>query len=417
MPFHLEEARSRLAGLERVGAAELRADIAVIARPRLTGSIGAAEIERVLRLRFERLGYETRVLPFSFSTLPGRFGLSVAGAVTALAGGSAAVLLVVDRAGWSLVVLVLGLAMALVPLLALERAIGTLRWGRTDAHNLLFQRPDRAPSWILMAHRDSKSQLVPTIVRTGAIAAGALAALTLIVFCVLAILTVGVTATLVVLVGTVMAAAGVTLAFSWTSNTSPGALDNATGVAALLAVAERLASKAEAAPGGAGEVGEVGEAGDVAFLLTDAEELGLAGSRAVTEGLPPVQGVINVDGLDDRGRLVLVEGSGRRGRRSAPQLVAALLTAARALGLEVERRPVPRTVMVDHLPLVRRGIPSLTVMRGRLDSLLRVHTPSDTMDALRGTGAAEAATLLLAAVRLLQADEASHLAGRRAVGS
>lgn len=401
MPFDLDEARSRVAGLEPANASALRATISELARPRLTGSEGAAEVERELRTRFEALGFETREFPFSFSTWPGRFGLAAAGAVLALTGVLGAWLIAVGQPTLALLPLIVGMALAVASILVLDRAIRTAPWDRVDATNLLFQRPDRMPSWIVMAHRDSKSQLVPTFLRTTAIGAAGVAWLALFALAVL-----GLSApsllfpTAAVAVGLVLAAAGIVLGLSWSENASPGALDNASGLAALLAVAKR-----------------VGADGDVAFLFTEGEELGLAGARDVAARLPPVQGVINVDGLDDRGRLVLAEGAGWRRRGSAPQLVAALLTAASALDFDIERRPLPLTLMVDHLPILAQGIPSLTLMRGGWRSLLRVHTPGDRADRLQGRGAAEAATLLLAAIQLLQDDRASHLAGRRAIRS
>ena len=65
---------------------------------------------------------------------------------------------------------------------------------------------------------------------------------------------------------------------------------------------------------------------------------------------------------------------------------------------------------MDHQPLAAAGIPALTVLRGSWRSLLRVHRPGDSAERLDGRGAAEGATLLAAAFRLLQEDD-PHLAG------
>lgn len=398
MPFDIEEARTRLADLERPDPAAVHGHIRDLARPRMTGTEEADAVERRLRDRFESLGYGTRELPFSFSALPGRFGLSLAGGVLALVALLGGVLLLTGRPTAALVLLLVGLALALLPLLALPRLLWKLPWGRLDGRNLLFQPPGRRPSWILVAHRDSKSQLVPSLLRTVAIGTAVVAWLALVALAILWFagepfrlpVAAAIAAGLLFL-------SAVALALSWADNESPGALDNASGLAALLEVAAATA-----------------EHGDVAFLITDAEELGLVGARAVAEDLPPVQGVINVDGLDDDGTFYIAEGYGWRRRGSAPQLAAALLTAGTALDMAVERRPLPRSLPVDHLPIAEAGIPAVTLLRGGWGSLARVHRPADGPDRMDGSGAAAGAALLTAALRLMREDAAAHLAARPA---
>lgn len=405
MPFDIEAARTTLQGVQHHDASALRERIAALATPRMSGTDGAADTERGLRDAFEKLGYETTDLPFTFSTWPGRFGATAAGVVLAITGAGAAALLLARLPVLSLAVLLTGLGLTLLPLLLLGPAIRRLPLGRVESRNLLFTRPGSRPSWIVMAHRDSKSQIIPTLVRTAAIVAGVAGWLALVV---LSALWFGGELyqfeTAVLIAGAVLTLAGIVLALAWSSNGSPGALDNASGVAALLAIAGD-------SPGGEGPGGEVG------FLFTDGEEMGLAGARAVVEALPPVQGVINVDGLDDHGSIRVAEGHGWRRKGSAPQLAAALLTAGRALDIDVRRQPLPRSILVDHLPIAAAGVPSLTVLRGRWRSLLRVHRPSDSMDRLDGRGAAETATVLAAALRLLRGSDRGHLAAERSAGS
>ena len=400
MTFDLEEARSRVSGLDRPDPAELRGHVESLARPRMSGTEGAAEVERTLRERFTELGYETEALPFAFSVWPGRFGLPAAGVALLLTGAFGGWLVAADEPTFGLVVLFVGLALALVPLLTLGRALRSVPWGRLETANLLFRKADRRPSWIVMAHRDSKSQLVPTALRTAALVLAGVSWLALVVLAGMEFggddLHYPGTATFfAVLLGL----SGLTLALSWAANASPGALDNASGLAALLAVARRTA-----------------DSGDVAFLLTDGEELGLAGARDVVTRLPAVQGVINVDGLDDSGHFLVAEGRGWSRKGSAPQLAAALLMAGRALDLPVHRRPLPRSLLVDHLPLAEAGIPTLTLLRGTWQSLMRVHRPGDDAAHLQCRGAAEGAALLTAALHLLREQSASHLAAPRRDG-
>jgi hypothetical protein len=401
MPFDIAEARARIADLHLTDSGRVRDRIRALARPRMTGTPGAAAVEAQVRQRFEELGYGTREMPFSFSSWPGRFGICVSGAALALAGALGAWLIAAGIPVGALAVLVLFMAAALAPLVVLETALFRLPWGRTEGRSLLFTRPHARPAWILMAHRDTKSQLLPTLVRSAAAIVGAAAWALLVV---LTLLSLGDDALrlpgLAITAGIVTVAAGAALALSWAGNESPGALDNASGMAALLEVAA-----------------ECRDPGDVAFLVTDAEELGLVGARRAIPLLPPVQGVINVDALDDHGMFYVTEGYGWRRRGSAPQLAAALMTAAAALDLPITRRPLPRTLFVDHLPLAESGIPALTLLRGGWHSLVRVHARSDDADQMDGTGAAAGANLLSATILLLRADAAAHLAARRSAPS
>ena len=399
MTFDLDQARTRVSGLDRPDAAELRADVESLARPRMSGTEGAAEVEQIVRDRFEALGYETEPLPFQFSAWPGRFGLAASGVVLLFTGVLAGWLIAGSEPGLALIVLLTGLGVALFPLLVLGSMIRGMPWSRVESANLLFRKPGSRPAWIVMAHRDSKSQLVPTALRTAALVIAGVAWLALVVFAAMWIggeeyRLPGTAMT----TGVILSLTGLVLALSWASNRSPGALDNASGLAALLATA-----------------GRVGNGGDVAFLITDGEELGLAGARDVARRLPPVQGIINVEGLDDGGTFIVAEGRGWRRRGSAPQLAAALLTAGRALDLPVHRRKLPLSLLVDHIPVADAGIPALTLLRGTWTSLMRVHRPGDDLSRLDCQGAAEGATLLAAALHLLREDKASHLAspGRR----
>ncbi|MFO7893600.1 MAG: M28 family peptidase [Longimicrobiales bacterium] len=370
-----------------IDAAEIREILTSLARPRMTGSAGAREVATELRDRFGALGYQTREMAFSFSTLPGRYGLPVAGVVLLATALSAAWLLTGGRWAPALAVLCAGLALATLPLLFLATLLRSLPWGRVETANLLFTR--ETPRWIIMAHRDTKSQWAPTLVRTGALVLAVLAWATLAALAVASLPHgIGAPAGLVGAGAGALGMAGAVLAGSPSQNASPGALDNGTGLAALLALAARVPP-------------------DVAFLVTDGEELGLAGARAAVDDLPNVAGIINLDGLDDVGPVRIVEARVGRRRAAVDAVAGALLEDARALGIEAVRRPLPPFVLVDHEPLAAAGRPALTLLKGRWRSLLRTHRPSDTADRLTGAGAATVAELVLTALGGL-ATEINH---------
>jgi Zn-dependent M28 family amino/carboxypeptidase len=242
-----------------------------------------------------------------------------------------------------------------------------------------------------MAHRDTKSQPVPLSFRGPAVVLGIVVWIGLLVAALLHAAQ-PLPGGLIVALGSLAVVTGVILVFCYVDNRSPGALDNASGVVAALGIAARER-----------------EAGDVAFLITDAEELGLAGASAVAANLPAVFGVINLDGLDDTGTFYVFERFGiMRKRGLAPHLAVALLQEAEALGLDADRRDLPFGIPVDHIPIVRAGIPALTVMRGTMKSLRRVHRPIDDLDHLRGDGVEKAIDLVSGALDRLR-DQARQL--------
>lgn len=358
-----------------------------LARPRLTGSAEAAEVTARIRTHFEQLGYEVRDYPFIISSLPGRFAMSAVGAIYLIGSLAAAALMYQGHPGVAVVLLLMVLLLAAAMAVLARPAMTVLPWGRVNCINQVAHRPGARPRYYLMAHRDSKSQPIPLAFRGPAIVLGIVAWVALTVAATAALLNPALTRPDVTLViGSLAVVAGALLLFCWVDNRSPGALDNASGVAALLGVAEREAG-----------------AGDVAFIITDAEELGLAGARAIAPLLPPSFGVINVDGLDDHGSFYVLERFGWfRKKGLAPPLAAALLSAATNLNTPARRRDVPMGLLLDHIPVVRAGTPALTLMRGSLKSLRRVHRPADNLDHLNGSGVVQGVTLLSAALELLR---------------
>jgi hypothetical protein len=58
-------------------------------------------------------------------------------------------------------------------------------------------------------------------------------------------------------------------------------------------------------------------------------------------------------------------------------------------------------ILADSMALADRGIESVTVSRGTLSTLARIHTRGDNSSAVTGTGVAEASVLLAALTREL----------------
>ena len=112
------------------------------------------------------LGFTVEEQPFDYSTAPGRFGAPVAGASVALLAAWVASLSAGGRTLAPLVMLIIGLvALAVIARWVTRRGVLDLPWLRATGVNLAASRGDEPNVW-LVAHLDSKSQPVPTIVRS-----------------------------------------------------------------------------------------------------------------------------------------------------------------------------------------------------------------------------------------------------------
>jgi hypothetical protein len=233
---------------------------------------------------------------------------------------------------------------------------------RVEGINLIAVRPRAQVATWLTAHYDSKGQPLSMALRLLWVSAGALA--------LAAALAVTVASGpdwrwwipgLVLLVGFPL--------LNVATDRSPGAVDNATGVLAVLATLDAL-------PADAG----------VGAVLLDAEELGLVGARALArERANLLRGtrVINFDGIDDRGSAIAFV------HRPGP--AAARLAAA--LGSREWRR-LP--VVVDGIALARAAGECVTILRGDWQTTRVIHTPRDTADRLTLDGVREVARTVAA---------------------
>jgi hypothetical protein len=153
------------------------------------------------------------------------------------------------------------------------------------------------------------------------------------------------------------------------SPTVPGASDNATGVAAVMALVERFA----AAPL---------EATEVIALVPGCEESGMGGMAAWlrTQSLEPARTlVLGLDTLGAGGPAVLAaEGPPRRVRYRGADLEWADRGAARA-GL-----PVPRRFTIggwtDPVLALMAGLPAISLVSVRDGGFTNYHLPTDTPD-------------------------------------
>lgn len=164
----------------------------------------------------------------------------------------------------------------------------------------------------------------------------------------------------------------------------PGADDNASGVAALLEVAQKLAADHAA--------GELDGARDVVFAAWSGEELGLLGASHFAEV------TAEQAGAEDLGELVAAYINLDMVGRLDDRLIVSGLGSAELWAREVERRnavvglPI-RTSKDTYMPtdataFYTAGVPILSLFTGAHDDY---HRPSDTADKLNYEGLADIA--------------------------
>jgi hypothetical protein len=336
-------------------------------QPRPAGSAAAATALDYCASHLTAAGFTIVRQPFSYSALPGRFGAPIVGV------GAGALLIVAARLAqsgdtrWAMGALVL----ACVLVAGIARWIGgggalALPVLRMTGLNLEATRGDHPAVW-LVAHIDSKSQPVSTAVRTIAVLLLVVATAIGIVLSIAAMWTSHASAWNAV---TVFAVFGtIPLTFAVVGSRSDGAADNASGLAAVLEAASLIPRSVS-----------------MGVLITDGEELALAGARAWVFGRSAAT-AINCDTIDDEGQFAIM----RYGRSGLAEraLAAARAEDARAILI----RPLPG-VLTDSVAFRDAGWSTVTLGRGNLRTLNRIHTVRDNLNNLRGAAIPAAARIL-----------------------
>jgi len=372
---------------------------ALASHPRGAGTAGEENARALCAGWLTELGFTVAEHRFTYSRLPGRWGTPVAG--IAVAGTMAAS---GHLGAW--VSPASGLAaLILMTLLLLVAGRAVARYGvlhlpfmRSGGVNLLATTGERAsPSLWLVAHLDSKSQPVSIALRAAGVVGVVVTWLAMAVLLIVGIAGVQIPLVLWVVATLAGVVAAAPLIASTVGNYSTGALDNASGVAAVLAAAALLPADVRAGVG---------------VAITTGEELGLAGARAWAAGRTPSI-ALNCDSVDDEGDWVVMYS----GTEPVP-LVDALVGAfrdlpGRAPGQLRARRLLPG-VLTDHLALVDAGWAAVTLSRGTRATLRRIHTSADNLTLLRGDALLATGEILARAAMTLRGTDAAragHAAG------
>jgi hypothetical protein len=354
------------------------AHLAAIGRsPRAAGSAEERAAREYCASVLRAVGFDVAVEPFGYSRLPGRYGTPVGGAIALFTILLTVWLGAAHSAPAAAASFVAGVAaLALWSRRMLGDAVLDLPWIRATGENLVATRGGRLPRVWLMAHLDTKSQPVPSAARvTGVVL---LVAALVITGTALGLALAGAGPRTLWWIGAALAIVGaIPVVASTDGNESPGAVDDASGVAAVLAAAESLARDA-----------------NVGVLLPSAEELGLAGARAWARARGAERGIaLNCDGVDDHGALTIMYSG------TPPDDVIRTLAECAERAPRVRRMPVG--LLLDSVAIAERGWRSVTVSRGSVATLRRVHTRDDSLARLRGDGIPEVARVLARAAEAL----------------
>ncbi|HEX8942244.1 MAG TPA: M28 family peptidase [Gemmatimonadaceae bacterium] len=341
--------------LARLGAVSRPAGGAAVAESR-------AYCDSVLR----GLGFTTSERAFEYSAVAGAYAMPLAGLLIVPFVGALAL---VPRSRVTAIVAVLVLvAVNLVARWITRRGVLTLPFARRRGINLEAVRGADEPRVWLVAHVDSKWQPVAMLARVGGVVATAVGLTGLIAFHAIP----GQLSARWAWVLFGLACLGaIPLMLSYVGARNHGTVDNASGVAAVLEAAAMIPSSAR-----------------VGVLITDAEELALAGARAWAQTRASAI-ALNCDSVDDIGALVVMFSDSRPAR-----LVSLLSQAASAAGDSVRVLRLIPGILTDHVALADAGWETVTLSRGNLRTLQRIHTSRDSLASMRGTGIASAARVL-----------------------
>lgn len=385
--------------------AELLATVREFAFPRFTGSAGERRAADLVADRFARMALDVRREPFR----AGRHAIRAYQRVLFSAGAFLAALT--------------GFAASRSPALGALSALAfgallarSTRWSprieglfergpQIESQNVIARRPprdERPVHIVVLAHLDSKSSRLPTAVTVGSllVALAVTAFLGLWSFAAWAGLSPAPDARHAL--PAALAAALPLLAVALlqcSGDASPGAMDNASGLAVLLESARAL--PADPALSRA----------DLTFVATGAEEIGLVGAmrwvQAHAEEYPRDRTLfVNIDSVGVGSGLLLTGLAGLAPSGFADPISNSLPTrrlverAARRAGVQARSLPILLGAGVDTMPIAARGYATVTLLGQVLGAASRrMHTPRDTVEALNEPALRDAARLVHAIAR------------------
>lgn len=402
---------------EQGGAMQIFERIARLSRP--AGSSAEAEARALCRDFCQSHGFTCVEREFEYSTFPGRWATPLIGSILfvgALSIIAGQLLLLNPGASVVFVVAVLSIT-AVIGWLTFRYGTVSFPFFKSKSINLEAHRTGAEgsivnvhQSVVLVAHLDSKSQPVSMLARVSAVFVSIISWSGLIVFSLVQFFEAGHVDSAwnpIVMFATMAAVASLGLMFCIVEDKGTGALDNASGVATVLQVVERLDRDLP-----------------LSILFTSAEELGLAGARAYMEritklktGIRGYMGVsdggslsdtlvINCDSIDDAGDIQCMMPTA-----TEKVLRPILEHAGNTSKVPVNVRRLIPGILVDSLIFSKVGLNSLTVSRGTWKTLQRIHTSDDNLQFITGEGIESSANYIIELVKASLMWDPAQLAG------
>ncbi|HHT9120919.1 MAG TPA: M28 family peptidase [Candidatus Hypogeohydataceae bacterium YC41] len=280
---------------------------------------------------------------------------------------------------------------------------GLLRFARNDQEDVHVY---------ILAHYDSKSQSLPLGIRIPLVMVLFVSVLFLVAYYFLSFWAcLPLLGTFERVSFTLALTSGLTLFFTRTRNSSPGAIDNASGVAVMLQLAEAIKKEVQ---GFKGSKVQKFKGLKFHFVATGAEEEGLVGAFWLCESVgaycsprriclrhdnTPLQKnhfFINLDGVGTKGRIYCTSKTGLHpSSQKQKELLSLIEEAAENEGLKVYSPPLVIGAMADHFPFVARGYNAVTFSTVSRRSLW-VHTAWDAPEVVESEGMERVGKLILA---------------------
>ena len=369
---------------------------------RLAGTPGETAAQDYFREVFREIGIEERDEEFSYSDAALKLALPamclLIGAIGVM--GSLAFL-------WrTSLVIIPGAAMLVALFFGFKWSSMFERFGLRGSRkslNLVGEIGAAAASGrvLLSAHYDSKSQLMPVLVRASFFIIGyGLAVLFGIAFIVLGVVFAAGQASLggkaFFLVSLLSPLMMLGLLFNFTGNRSPGALDDASGIAVILEVARVLAADPMnnldvtiAAFG----CEEIGLCGSISYLLAHEEELRQRPFYMINYDIP----------FTSAGKLVLNTAFELPPVRTCRRLNKLLSETGKEMGIEVSGIYMPVGAGADHMPWVKHGFEATSLV----SAASSIHSSRDTLQKVNREGLRRAGEVSLAVLRRLDQEATS----------
>jgi hypothetical protein len=362
----------------RVGRRMLR-HITALAEPRFAGSTGEQRAQDYITARFLEDEYRIVEQPFESSlyTMEALPRIGAALLLSCLVFAFSALRSVPSLAVELSVLVLLALLAATRWSPLHERLHGLKQFGSLRSRNIIAMHPsqDAHLNVLFTAHYDSARHILGGPFQSalfGALSLLQAATAALILAATLAALPAG-----YVLLALVPAGLLTLLAqFTIIRNDSPGAYDNASGVALLLELARAFATSRPQV--------------NLAFIATGAGEAGRCGAVALMQSemfgahFPPERSiVINLDGIGSKGPIRVSDRYGLPPSRTGVLVADLCRRVCDRFGLEARSVWTPAGAALDHIPFAAHGYQAVTLSTAGWNKAFRsAHTRHDTPEHL-----------------------------------